>query len=186
MRLLLFLIAGFISILVHELGHALTAKHFGKRVEIVLQAFGGYAAYSGGAPLSRKRAFMVTAAGPGIQILLGIVAFLFVLPQVFQDGFNLGRYYSLPHGVYFWMVLGMISIVWAVLNLLPILPLDGGRLVESLLGPARQKATLLVSFVSATIICILCFTLFFQPILGVFVGMFAYQSFRALQQPSYR
>jgi hypothetical protein len=35
--LLLFLIAGFISILVHELGHALTAKAFGKRVEIVLK-----------------------------------------------------------------------------------------------------------------------------------------------------
>ncbi len=60
--LLLFLVAGFISILVHELGHTLTAKHFAQRVEIVLQAFGGYAAYSG-TRLSRKQSFMITAAG---------------------------------------------------------------------------------------------------------------------------
>ena len=44
----LFVIAGFISILVHELGHALTARSFGAHSRITLQAFGGYAAYTGG------------------------------------------------------------------------------------------------------------------------------------------
>ena len=37
----LFVLAGFISVLVHELGHALTARRFGAYPEIVLQAFGG-------------------------------------------------------------------------------------------------------------------------------------------------
>eukprot|EP00903_Cladosiphon_okamuranus_P003720 g3718.t1 len=72
--LLLFILAGFISILVHELGHALTAKSFGKRVHIVLQAFGGYAEYDNLRPLRPTQSFAVTAAGPAIQIILGFTA----------------------------------------------------------------------------------------------------------------
>ncbi len=174
--LLLFLIAGFISILVHELGHALTARNFGKRVEIVLQAFGGYAAYSGGGPMSRKREFLVVAAGPGIQILLGLLA-LAIQRSVPAMSANMN---------YFLGVLAGISLVWAILNLLPILPMDGGRLVETALGPGRRKTALTVSCVTGGLICLASFTVFFQPILGIIVGMFAYQSFKALQQPSWR
>ncbi len=175
-QLVLFIIAGFISILVHELGHGLTAKHFGKRVEIVLQAFGGYAAYSGGAPLSRKRTFMITAAGPAIQIALGTLLFLLV---PFLPNMN-------GNATYFLQLLIAISLIWAVLNLLPILPLDGGRLVESALGPARIKTTLMISLVTGAVVCLLSFTVFRQPFLGIFVGMFAYQSFKALQNPTIR
>ena len=42
----LFVIAGFVSILIHELGHALTARWFGANSSITLQAFGGYATWS--------------------------------------------------------------------------------------------------------------------------------------------
>ena len=173
--LLLFIIAGFVSILVHELGHALTARRFGNRVEIVLQAFGGYAAYSG-APLTRKRTFMVTAAGPGFQIVLGVLA-LAVWRAVPALNANME---------YFLTSLAAISLIWAVLNLLPILPLDGGRLVETTLGPERLKTTLIISCATGALVCLISFTLFFQPFLGIFMGMFAYQSFKALQQPSWR
>ena len=80
--LCLFLLAGFISILVHELGHALTARRFGARSEIVLQAFGGYAAYSG-VRLTRPQSFAVTAAGPAVQILLGVALYMLIprLPE---------------------------------------------------------------------------------------------------------
>ena len=72
-KIVLFVLAGFISILIHELGHALTARSFGASVQITLQAFGGYAAYVGG-QTDRLRSFLITAAGPGIQILLGGLA----------------------------------------------------------------------------------------------------------------
>ena len=170
--MLLFLVAGFFSILVHELGHGLTAQHFGKRVEIVLQAFGGYAAYSGGAPLSRRQSLLVTAAGPGLQILLGVLAFV--------------AWRSLPHVNanldYFFKVLAIISVVWAVLNLLPVLPLDGGRLVESALGPERRKTTLLISCIVGGVICLIGLGTG-QLFLAVFLGMFAYQSFQELRGP---
>lgn len=173
--LLLFLVAGFVSILVHELGHALTAKHYGKRVEIVLQAFGGYAAYSGSAPLSRKQTFLITAAGPAIQIVLGLAA-LAVLRSAPAMNLNM---------LYFTSVLAGISLIWAVFNLLPILPMDGGRMVETALGPGRRKTTLLISCITGAVVCIAGFAMG-QPILGIFVGMFAFQSFKALKEPTWR
>jgi stage IV sporulation protein FB len=169
--LLLFMIAGFISILVHELGHALTAKAFGKRVEIVLQAFGGYAAYSGGAPLDRTRTFLVTAAGPALQIVLGVVVYLFSqsLPSMS------------PQATYFVERLYAISFIWALLNLLPVLPLDGGRLLQTILGPSRIKLTLLISIAVAIGVGVLYFMMTDDILLPIFMGMFAYQAFQALK-----
>jgi stage IV sporulation protein FB len=170
--LLLFLIAGFISILVHELGHALTAKAFGKHVEIVLQAFGGYAAYSGGAPLSRTRTFLVTAAGPALQIVLGLAVYFFAksFPGMsFEATYFVGKLYE-------------ISFIWALLNLLPVLPLDGGRLIQTILGPSRIKLTLLISIVVAAGVGVLYFMKTGDPLLPIFMGMFAYESFKALKE----
>ena len=175
-KILLFLIAGFISILVHELGHALTAKHFGKRVEIVLQAFGGYAAYSGGAPLSRKKTFLVTAAGPAIQVLLGFVVLIFARQF---DGMS-------PQAMYFLRILYGISFFWAILNLIPVLPLDGGRIMETLLGPQRIRLTLKISMATAVGIGLLGLTITNSFLLPIFMGMMAYESYKALQQVSYR
>jgi Zn-dependent protease len=169
--LLLFIIAGFISILVHELGHALTAKAFGKRVEIVLQAFGGYAAYSGGASLDRTRTFLVTAAGPALQIVLGGVVYLFAetFPGMSREA------------VYFVKVLYGFSFVWAILNLLPVLPLDGGRILQTILGPIRIKLTLMISIVVAVGVGVLYFMKTGDILLPIFMGMFAYQAFQALK-----
>jgi stage IV sporulation protein FB len=169
--LLLFLIAGFISILVHELGHALTAKAFGKRVEIVLEAFGGYAAYSGGAPLNRTRTFLVTAAGPAIQIVLGGIVYFFAI--------------SFPgmsfQATYFVEVLYKISLIWALLNLLPVLPLDGGRIMQTLLGPSRIKLTLMISLVVALGVGILYFLKTRDALFTIFMGLFAHQAYQALK-----
>jgi Zn-dependent protease len=169
--LLLFLIAGFISILVHELGHALTAKAFGKRVEIVLQAFGGYAAYSGGAPLGRMRTFLVTAAGPALQIVLGLAVYLFA-----QSSPAMSR-----EATYFVTVLYAISFIWAILNLLPVLPLDGGRILQTILGPGRIKLTLMISIAVAVGVGVLYFMMTRDPLLPIFMAMFAYQAFQELK-----
>lgn len=178
LSIVVFTIAGFISILVHELGHALTAKHFGKKVEIVLQAFGGYAAYSGGAPLSRRRTFMVTAAGPALQIVLGLAAIAFKMSvQITNPALN-----------GFLNDLILISIFWALLNLLPILPLDGGRLLQTVLGPRHLRTTLIISLVVGALVAIGSLLAFGRGgiFMAIFCGMFAYQSFKALQQPSWR
>ncbi len=175
--MLLFMLAGFISILVHEFGHALTAKHFGKRVEIVLQAFGGYAAYSGGGRLSRLQSFLITAAGPAIQILLGAVVWQ-LATQV--EGLSI-------YGRYFFEELYWISFAWAILNLLPVLPMDGGRLLETILGPQRIRLTLRISIATAVLVALLA--MYFRPgnfLLPIFMGMMAYESYKSLKEVSWR
>ncbi|MEP2776550.1 MAG: M50 family metallopeptidase [Luteolibacter sp.] len=174
-QVLFFVIAGFISVLVHELGHALTAKHFGHRVEIVLQAFGGYAAYQGGSH-ARKNTFLITAAGPAIQIALGLAALAFA--KQFDA--------MTPQTLYFLRVLYGISFVWAILNLLPILPMDGGRMLETILGPRNIKTTLIISIATAVGIGLLGLGMTGSILLPIFMGMFAYQSYQRLQQLSWR
>ena len=169
--MLLFMLAGFISILVHELGHALTAKHYGKRVEIVLQAFGGYASYSGGERLSKLQTLAITAAGPAIQILLGIVVWS-LTKRI--DGLS-------EHGRDFFTILYMISFLWAILNLLPVLPLDGGRLMETMLGPQRIRLTLQISMAIAVMIAVLALIFKIDMLLPIFMGMMAYESYKALK-----
>ncbi len=170
-KILLFVLAGFISILVHELGHALTARKYGASTHIVLQAFGGYAAYTGKF-MSRLQSFLITAAGPAIQIVLGLAAYF--------------AWKSLPSlnetGSHFLAMLAGISIFWAVLNLLPVLPLDGGRMLESILGPARIKITLWVTIIVGVVVGIGMFKYTGSIIFPIILGMSAWQAFQALQE----
>ena len=169
--ILLFVLAGFISILVHELGHALTARKFGAYSAITLQAFGGYAAYSG-VRLTRLQSFLVTAAGPAIQILLGL-AVLFLVPRLPELNHN---------SAYFLGTLVWISIVWAVLNLLPVLPLDGGQMLNAVLGPQRLRITLWVTIIVSVLVGLILFERTHSILFSLFLGMFAWQAWQALQQ----
>lgn len=171
----LFLVAGFISILIHELGHALTARHFGARSEIVLQAFGGYAAYSG-VRLTRPQSFLITAAGPAVQILLGALLFILIprLPEMS------------PYGRYFLSTLMGISLFWALLNLLPVLPLDGGRMLDSILGPERIHITLWTTIIVASLLAVVSLKTTGSILMPVFMGMFAWQAWQALRQNRWR
>lgn len=176
MKIALFVIAGFISILIHELGHALTARRFGAFSEITLHAFGGFAAYSG-VRMTRLQNFLVTAAGPALQIVLGL-AVRFALAQ--------GLPFIQPNGIYFLVVLAWISIAWALLNLLPVVPLDGGRMLDAILGPQRIKITLWVTIIVAVGVGILMLTQRGSFIFPIFMGMFAWQAFQALKDHHWR
>lgn len=171
LRIGLFVLAGFISILIHELGHALTARKFGAYAAITLQAFGGYAAYSG-VRLSRPQSFAVTAAGPVIQILLGLAVFfaLQYLPPL-----N-------PPADYFLGTLVWISIAWAVLNLLPVLPLDGGQMLNAVLGPQRIRITLWITIIVSILVGLILFQRTHSILFSLFLGMFAWQAYQALRE----
>jgi Zn-dependent protease len=121
--------------------------------------------------LDRTRTFLVTAAGPALQIVLGGVVYLFAetFPGMSREA------------VYFVKVLYGFSFVWAILNLLPVLPLDGGRILQTILGPIRIKLTLMISIVVAVGVGVLYFMKTGDILLPIFMGMFAYQAFQALK-----
>lgn len=170
LALLLFVLAGFISVLVHELGHALTGRHFGAQTAITLHAFGGYATFPAGR-FTRVQDFLVTAAGPAIQIVLGGI---FLAVSMFGPEFT-------PLGQRFITALTWISIVWAILNLIPVLPLDGGRLMSSILGPRRIELTLQISIFVGIVVAGLLLMFTKSLLFPVFLGFMVYQNWQELQ-----
>ncbi len=121
----------FASLTAHELGHALQARRDGMEIEgITLWLFGGVARFKGMFP-SAGAEFRIAVAGPLVSLAIGVGC---VLLAAFTD---LG---VATDGVIAW--LGYINLLLLVFNLLPALPLDGGRVLRSALwwlrGDFRQ------------------------------------------------
>ena len=167
----MFVLAGFVSILVHELGHALTIKRYHLPTEIHLVAFGGFARYPAG-QLGRKQSFLITAAGPGIQFLLGILAVILIQVLLFPEG-------SLLRIALVFMA--WVSFAWSILNCLPIHPMDGGQMLAAILGPQRAPLVHLIGIVTAVLIGLLAFFVLKALILLLFMGFFAYQNWQQYQ-----
>lgn len=167
----LFVIAGAISIFVHELGHAFAGKIYKAQPFIVLHGFGGYAAFPG-SYFTRMQSFLVTAAGPVTQLLLGFIAFgsLLLLPEL-SEAFRS-----------FISDLFLVSIFWALLNLIPVYPLDGGQMMAAALGPQRRKLCLQLSIAVAVIASVILYTQKIGIMMPIFMLYFAYQNYQELKQ----
>jgi Zn-dependent protease/CBS domain-containing protein len=113
------------SILLHELGHSLVARLEGIEVDsITLWLFGGVSQFKGRYK-SPGDEFRVAFAGPLVSIVLGVLAVLIAIANL----------PSSVDGVAAW--LGYINLILAVFNLLPASPLDGGRVLHSVLWRAK-------------------------------------------------
>lgn len=134
----LWVMTAFASILFHEFGHALTAAAFGYHPYIVLHHFGGYAAYMPGRDYSPFRSLMITLAGPIPQFMLGVAVY-FATPYLYDalEG-SLSEEMSLyVQAVLFYLI--QINVGWALLNLVPVLPLDGGQATRAVLEMAGLR-----------------------------------------------
>lgn len=116
---LAFAVLLYLSVLLHEMSHALTAKHFGLPVRsISLQFLGGMTEIEGEAATPGQE-FKIAVVGPLTSLAVGVAA-LFVVPMV-------------PHGLTRMAVQGLAgaNLVVGILNLVPGLPLDGGRVLRA-------------------------------------------------------
>jgi stage IV sporulation protein FB len=121
--LLGWVIVVFVSILVHELGHALAARAYGEQVRILLHGMGGLT-YRTGRNLGATQDIVVSLAGSITQIaLLGLPA-LFLLRTDAIDSFTLRTIV---------LYIAWVSFGWAIINLLPLLPFDGGNIAVTIL-----------------------------------------------------
>jgi len=120
----------FVSILVHELGHALTAKMYGSQVSIELNGFGGLTRWA--APdgeLTPGRRALIAAAGSATGLVVGALVWLIARPFAPYPPLTS---FILENVVY-------VNVFWGLLNWLPIRPLDGGHLLESLLEKVAPR-----------------------------------------------
>ncbi len=178
-RVLVFMAAAFLSILVHEFGHALTGRFFGARkVEIELHGLGGVARFPG-ASFSRGQSILVTAAGPGASIALAVLFFVIAM-VVYREG-EATSFGASPLN-YFLGTMMTINIFWSVFNLCPILPLDGGQILRDILGPARIKLTCIIGFITLGLLGVVLWTMtrsIYNMILLAFLGSYTLRVFQA-------
>ncbi len=124
--IVVFMVVGGLSILLHELGHATAHRSFGAHPRVTLTGFGGVTV---GPVHPRGRSLVVTLAGP----IAGFVAALV--------GVALSHAVTGPSTVVKTAIddLIWVNVLWGVFNLLPILPLDGGNLAADLFGSRSAR-----------------------------------------------
>jgi stage IV sporulation protein FB len=141
----------FVSVLIHEMGHVVMGRLFGSEGHIVLFSLGGVAI--GAADLRHRwQRILVSFAGPLIQLALwGLVygAARTLAPQALANSQKPLSQQN-PLDVLIGMLL-FINLVWPLFNLLPIWPLDGGKItrevLEGLFGHRGVIASLWVSII---------------------------------------
>jgi Zn-dependent protease len=204
LALVIWAAAVFVSILVHELGHAFTMRYFGQDARVVLYMMGGLAIPESSpwrvgssrrtrGPLSQ---ILISAAGPGAGFLLaGLVAAI-----VFAAG-GLVRFHlaygflpipvvALPEAAneqWYEVVQSLlwVNIFWGLMNLVPVYPLDGGQIAREVLvanDPWQGVVkSLWLSVIVGAAVAVVGFGVLHDRFLGILFGLLAFSNFMAIQ-----
>lgn len=152
MSSLLFIVAAFVILLSHEMGHALVGRRLGGGHPSVYLAWLGGDCTNETARLTRMQGVVMTAAGPVASLAVGFISYLvlclyvgdFALGTALAAGFSLGLMPAEvltvfpPLAMFFFFYLIEVSCWWTLLNLLPIFPLDGGQIMQGLMKSRRN------------------------------------------------
>jgi Zn-dependent protease len=165
----------FVSVLIHELGHATVGVGFGLEPRIDLHGMGGTTSWAVTKTLSTGRRVAISLAGPTAGFAFAALAVL-----AWRSG-------ALPRthlGAMAYGDLLRVNLGWGVLNLLPMLPLDGGNVLALLLGAATkgrgERPAHVVSIVVALASAIAAmFTLGWWP--ALLAASFVASNWRGLQ-----
>jgi len=158
----------FISLLVHELGHALAGRWLGHRPFIHLSFFGG-AAYSG-VEFGWRQVFVV-AAGPAAGWSLYLLCRYLVL----------SGYLPLSETVLQFLE---VNFFWTIFNLMPVYPLDGGQILQGLTQATVPRWSISITHTIGAIAAALLAIYGFRvgaPLMTVMFGLFCMQNIQILQ-----
>lgn len=162
----------FVSVLVHELGHAVVGHLLGGEPEIRLEGFGGNTVARLRKHPGALRRIALSVAGPLFGLLPGLLAVVFSAVQPAD-----------PESPSAWVV-GVIlytSVAWTILNLLPMLPLDGGNIllagVEGVRGKPSDRGVAWFSAGFAVLLSLAAWLRLHDLYLALFGLVFAYQNF---------
>ncbi|HFA50145.1 MAG TPA: site-2 protease family protein [Bacteroidetes bacterium] len=170
----------FLSILLHEFGHALMAKRYGvKTKDITLLPIGGMARLNR-LPDKPKHELLVAVAGPlvnvGIAILLVPHFWWIVKPALAQHEIPAPE--NIDNDFFFFLpLLLFLNLLLAVFNMLPAFPMDGGRMLRALLSikwgrlRATKAAVFIGHFIAAAMVI---FGIWRNQLSYTFIGAFIY------------
>ncbi len=173
-----FVLAVFLCVILHEFGHALTAKHFGiETKKITLLPIGGMASLEK-IPESPKQELLVVMAGPLVNIVIALLLFFLIPVQEmirlnFTETFETLMSFSLQNFLFF---LFIVNVGLVVFNIIPAFPMDGGRILRALLAIKidRVKATQIAASIGQFIaVVFLLIGLLYNPFL-IFIALFIF------------
>ncbi|RKD93509.1 CBS domain-containing protein [Halopiger aswanensis] len=120
----------FVGVILHELGHSLTAQRYGFPIDsITLWLFGGVAQFTE-MPEDWRQEFTIAIAGPIVSVLVGIVSYgLFAVTPAELNGVRFVLGY-----------LAILNVALAGFNMLPAFPMDGGRVLRAFLARSKPYA----------------------------------------------
>ncbi len=168
-----FIIALFICVTLHELGHSLTAQRYKiKTRDITLLPIGGVASLES-IPEKPKEELLITLAGPLVNVAIALVILPFV--YLFSTGEALGGLSNVG-GQNFWASLASVNIYLALFNMIPAFPMDGGRILRALLAYKmdRLKATRIAAGIGQALAVGFVILGFYGNPFLIFIGIFIF------------
>jgi Zn-dependent protease len=169
-----FVLSIFVTVLLHEMGHALAAKRYHiKTRDITLLPIGGLARLEK-LPEKPSEELVVALAGPAVNVALAIITGLVIrfpetseMNDLLSGGVNAGNFLFNFFVVNLWL---------AIFNLIPAFPMDGGRVLRALLSMKMQRhvATRIAARIGQLLAIGFVFAGFFINPFLVFIGLFIF------------
>lgn len=174
---------GAVGVIWHELGHAFAMRHYGYSPSIALHGMGGHTSWGRGPTPSATQRLWVSLAGPFAGFAVGAIVFA------------VGQLADVAHAHWaareLYTVLLYVNVGWGIINLLPMLPWDGGHAVEALAdrltgGKGRKPAAVVTFLVAVPLLAWVVITFGFSLTtawLGLLLGLSLRQAARAFSDP---
>ncbi|HEX3684084.1 MAG TPA: site-2 protease family protein [Bryobacteraceae bacterium] len=167
-----FIVALFACVVLHEFGHALTARRYGVSTkDITLLPIGGVSRFER-MPDQPWQEFWVAVAGPIVNLAIAALLYAFLF---FSSGLRPVKGLSITGGPFLERIL-VANLLLAIFNLIPAFPMDGGRVLRALLSTRMDhvRATQTAAAVGQAIALVFgLIGLFFDPFL-VFIALFVW------------
>ena len=172
----LFVLSLFACVVLHEFGHALTAKRFGIVTrDITLYPIGGISSFES-LPQKPWQELLVGLAGPLVNVAIALILWIYLnltgqVPDLSAVA-NAQNIFQVP---FLWNLF-LSNVVLAAFNLIPAFPMDGGRVFRSLLSffTDRATATRIAAGLGQFLAIVFVFLGFFYNFWLVFIGLFIY------------
>ncbi|MDQ3393831.1 MAG: site-2 protease family protein [Bacteroidota bacterium] len=173
----IFVLSIFFCVVLHELGHSLTAKKFGIGTKkITLLPIGGVASLER-MPEDPKQELLIAVAGPAVNVAIAVLLLFFVDFSQYQNAENIPTAITPSN---FLMFLFSVNVILVVFNAIPAFPMDGGRILRAFLAMRMDRvratniAASLGKFFAIAFILLGLFYNFFLIFIGIFVYFGAY------------